>query len=89
MIAELFNIFYDSKEKRIRGSFIQITTLSILFSSYLLILFLIWHSVYVMNQSLADLTALSLGTFSSLAAVQSWNFTVYYRNRGRKPKVDE
>ena len=88
MVKEFLNFIYDFKQKRIRGSFIQVVSLSLLWFAYCLIMFLIWFAAYELKQPLSDLSTLILGTFGSMAAVQSFNFKAYYHSK-KKQEEDE
>lgn len=82
MVKEILSFMYDWKERRFRGSFVHLLTTVFLYGAYSLILFLIYHQIYMdHSEKLADLSTLILGTFGSLSGVQAYSSVTYYNNR--------
>lgn len=84
MIAELFNIVYNYKEKRFRGSFVTLCSTLFLYGAYSLILFLVYYTVYVKGQPLDALSGLILGTFASISGVHAFSSNSYYSNKTKE-----
>lgn len=84
MFKELKNFIYNNKEKRFRGSFVTVLSTFFIYLAYVLILFLVYHEVYIHEKNLSDLSTLVLGTFASISGVQTFGANSYFRNKSRQ-----
>lgn len=83
MAKKLFSLMYNPEKFRIRGSFVNIVTTSLMWAINIFILALVWRQVYYEKETLSSLSMFLSVWLTFVEASYVYITTVYINNKAK------